>query len=131
MKTQLPLASMDENAMDANMDELLDLCTGKFASQAEKCPSRQSDKKDNMEELLNLCSGKFPSQDASPLDPLELSKQEKENSTGDPMEEALALCSGFFPTDGEQEGEEGEFGDFRLVPHNSEFDSDEVSIKEM
>uniref|UniRef100_A0A286XJU2 Claspin n=1 Tax=Cavia porcellus TaxID=10141 RepID=A0A286XJU2_CAVPO len=125
LKTQLPLASMDENAMDANMDELLDLCTGKFASQAEKCPSRQSDKKDNMEELLNLCSGKFPSQDASPLDPLELSKQEKENSMGDPMEEALALCSGFFPTDGEQEGEEGEFGDFRLVPHNREFDSDE------
>nr|XP_003471446.2 claspin [Cavia porcellus] len=125
LKPQLPLASMDENAMDANMDELLDLCTGKFTSQAEKCPPRQSDKNENMEELLNLCSGKFPSQDASPLDPLELSKQEKENSTGDPMEEALALCSGSFPTDGEQEGEDGEFGDFRLVPHNSEFDSDE------
>ncbi|KAM6172464.1 claspin [Erethizon dorsatum] len=125
LKPQLPLASMDENAMDANMDELLNLCTGKFTSQAEKCPPRKNDKKENMEELLNLCSGKFPSQDASPLAPLELSKQEKENSVGDPMEEALALCSGSFPTDREEEGEEGEFGDFRLVPHNSEFDSDE------
>ncbi|XP_021118971.1 claspin isoform X2 [Heterocephalus glaber] len=124
LKPQLPLASMDENAMDANMDELLDLCTGKFTSQAEKCQPRKIDKKENMEELLNLCSGKFPSQDASPLAPLELSKQEKENSMGDPMEEALALCSGSFPTDREEESEE-EFGDFRLVPHNNEFDSDE------
>ncbi|XP_004641071.1 claspin isoform X2 [Octodon degus] len=124
LKPQLPLASMDENAMDANMDELLDLCTGKFTSQTEKCQPRKTDKKENMEELLNLCSGKFPSQDASLLAPLELSKQEKENSTSDPMEEALALCSGSFPTDRE-EGEEGDFGDFRLVPHNGDFDSDE------
>uniref|UniRef100_A0A8C6RCR6 Claspin n=1 Tax=Nannospalax galili TaxID=1026970 RepID=A0A8C6RCR6_NANGA len=125
LKPQLPLASMDENAMDANMDELLDLCTGKFASQAEKCQPQKNDKKDNMEELLNLCSGRFTSQDASMLAPLELSKQEKENSMGDPMEEALALCSGSFPTDREEEGEEEEFGDFRLVANDNEFDSDE------
>ncbi|KAM4805005.1 claspin [Urocitellus parryii] len=125
LKPQLPLASMDENAMDANMDELLDLCTGKFASQSEKCQSRKSDKKENMEELLNLCSGKFTSQDASSLTPLELSKQEKENSMVDPMEEALALCSGSFPTDREEEDEEEEFGDFQLVPNENEFDSDE------
>lgn len=49
--------------MDANMDELLDLCTGQFTSQSEeKCQPRKTDKKENMEELLNLCSGKFPSQ---------------------------------------------------------------------
>ncbi|KAI6056332.1 CLSPN [Marmota monax] len=125
LKPQLPLASMDENAMDANMDELLDLCTGKFASQSEKCQSSKSDKKENMEELLNLCSGKFTSQDASSLTPLELSKQEKENSIVDPMEEALALCSGSFPTDREEEDEEEEFGDFQLVPNENEFDSDE------
>lgn len=62
LKPRLPLASMDENAMDANMDELLDLCTGKFASQAEKPLPGKSDKKENMEELLDLCSGKFTSQ---------------------------------------------------------------------
>ncbi|XP_077609233.1 claspin [Crocuta crocuta] len=132
LKPRLPLASMDENAMDANMDELLDLCTGKFTSQAEKTLPRKSDKKENLEELLNLCSGKFTSQDASTLAPSELNRQEKENSLGDPMEEALALCSGSFPTDREEEeekeeeeGEEEEFGDFRLVPNDNEFDSDE------
>ncbi|XP_007945844.1 claspin [Orycteropus afer afer] len=126
LKPRLPLASMDENAMDANMDELLDLCTGKFTSQAEKPLSRKNDKKENMEELLNLCSGKFTSQESSALAPSELNKQEKESSTGDPMEEALALCSGSFPTDREEEVEEEEFGDFRLVPNdNGEFASDE------
>nr|XP_045006233.1 claspin isoform X1 [Jaculus jaculus] len=123
LKPQLPLASMDENAMDANMDELLDLCTGKFTSLAEKCQPMKNDKKENMEELLNLCSGKFTSQDASPMAALKLTKQEKEDSMDDPMKEALALCSGSFPTDREEEEEE-EFGDFRLVP-NDEFDSDE------
>ncbi|XP_007120965.2 claspin [Physeter macrocephalus] len=125
LKPRLPLASMDENAMDANMDELLDLCTGKFTSQAEKPLSRKSDKKENMEELLDLCSGKFTSQDVSTLAPSVLNKQEKESSLGDPMEEALALCSGSFPTDREEEGEEEEFGDFQLVPNDNEFDSDE------
>nr|XP_012295287.1 claspin [Aotus nancymaae] len=125
LKPRLPLASMDENAMDANMDELLDLCTGKFTSQAEKQLHRKSDKKENMEELLNLCSGKFTSQDASTPGSSELNKQEKESSMGDPMEEALALCSGSFPTDREEEDEEEEFGDFRLVSNDNEFDSDE------
>uniref|UniRef100_A0A8C5URE5 Claspin n=1 Tax=Microcebus murinus TaxID=30608 RepID=A0A8C5URE5_MICMU len=124
LKPRLPLASMDENAMDANMDELLDLCTGKFTSQAEKRLPRKNDKKENMEELLNLCSGKFTSQDAFTPALSELNKQEKESSLDDPMEEALALCSGSFPTDRE-EGEEEEFGDFRLVPNDNEFDSDE------
>uniref|UniRef100_A0A671DNE6 Claspin n=1 Tax=Rhinolophus ferrumequinum TaxID=59479 RepID=A0A671DNE6_RHIFE len=129
LKPRLPLASMDENAMDANMDELLDLCTGKFTSQAEKALPRKSDKKENMEELLNLCSGKFTSQDASTLAPSELNKQEKESSMSDPMEEALALCSGSFPTDRE-EGEEEEFGDFRLVPNDDEFDSDQDKLSD-
>ncbi|KAF6108021.1 claspin [Phyllostomus discolor] len=124
LKPRLPLASMDENAMDANMDELLDLCTGKFTSQAEKALPRKSDKKENMEELLNLCSGKFTSQDDSTLTPSEVNKQ-KESSMGDPLEEALALCSGSFPTDREEEGDEEEFGDFRLVPNDNDFDSDE------
>lgn len=64
-KHGLTLASMDENAMDANMDELLDLCSGQFSSQAEHVPSTSSNKKQNMEELLNLCSGKFVTQSMS------------------------------------------------------------------
>ncbi|KAK2508484.1 hypothetical protein MC885_015266 [Smutsia gigantea] len=131
LKPRLPLASMDENAMDANMEELLDLCTGNFTSQAEKPLSVNSDKKENMEELLNLCSGKFTSQEASALAPSELHKQEKESSMDDPMQEALALCSGSFPTDREEEeGDEEEFGDFRLVPDHNEFESDEKYLED-
>lgn len=51
--------------MDANMDELLDLCSGQFSSQAEHVPTTSSNKKQNVEELLNLCSGKFTSQSRS------------------------------------------------------------------
>ncbi|XP_075409953.1 claspin [Tenrec ecaudatus] len=125
LQPRLPLASMDENAMDANMDELLDLCTGKFTSQEDKSQPGKNGQKGNMEELLSLCSGKFASQETSTPAVSELRMQEEESSTGAPMEAALALCSGSFPTDREEEGEEEEFGDFRLVPNDNEFDSGE------
>ncbi|XP_065713449.1 claspin isoform X2 [Patagioenas fasciata] len=127
-KHQLTLASMDENAMDANMDELLDLCSGKFSSQAEHAPNTSSNKKQNMEELLNLCSGKFTSQTGSPTWASSVSsKAEKDSDIEDPMAEALALCSGSFPTDKEEEDEEEqeEIGDFRLVTDDNAFDSGE------
>ncbi|NXV88045.1 CLSPN protein, partial [Calonectris borealis] len=98
-KHQLTLASMDENAMDANMDELLDLCSGQFSSQAEHVPNTSSNKKQNMEELLNLCSGKFVSQSSPTWASSVSSKAEKDSDIEDPMAEALALCSGSFPTD--------------------------------
>ncbi|NWR45141.1 CLSPN protein, partial [Regulus satrapa] len=97
-KHQLPLASMDENAMDANMDELLDLCSGQFSSQAEHVPNTSSTKK-NMEELLNLCSGKFVSHSSPTWASSVSSKAEKDSDLEDPMAEALELCSGSFPTD--------------------------------
>ncbi|NWR58608.1 CLSPN protein, partial [Bucorvus abyssinicus] len=98
-KHGLTLASMDENAMDANMDELLDLCSGQFSSQAEHVPNTSSNKKQNMEELLNLCSGKFVSQSSPTWASSVSSKAEKDSDIEDPMAEALALCSGSFPTD--------------------------------
>nr|XP_042709942.1 claspin isoform X2 [Chrysemys picta bellii] len=127
-KHQLSLASMDENAMDANMDELLDLCSGQFSSQAEHTPNANTGKKQNMEELLNLCSGKFISQTTSPIWASSASsKPEKESDTDDPMAEALALCSGSFPTDreGEDDEQEEEFGNFQLVTDDHAFDSEE------
>ncbi|KFV54476.1 Claspin, partial [Gavia stellata] len=127
-KHQLTLASMDENAMDANMDELLDLCSGQFSSQAEHVPNTSSDKKQNMEELLNLCSGKFVSQTGSPTWASSVSsKAEKDSDIEDPMAEALALCSGSFPTDREEEDEEEqeELGDFQLLTDDNAFDSEE------
>ncbi|NXN49444.1 CLSPN protein, partial [Rynchops niger] len=126
-KHQLPLASMDENAMDANMDELLDLCSGQFSSQAEHVPNTSSNKKQNMEELLSLCSGKFVSQSSPTWASSVSSKAEKDSDIEDPMAEALALCSGSFPTDREEEDEEEqeEFGDFQLVTDDNAFDSAE------
>ncbi|XP_059686627.1 claspin [Gavia stellata] len=126
-KHQLTLASMDENAMDANMDELLDLCSGQFSSQAEHVPNTSSDKKQNMEELLNLCSGKFVSQSSPTWASSVSSKAEKDSDIEDPMAEALALCSGSFPTDREEEDEEEqeELGDFQLLTDDNAFDSEE------
>ncbi|XP_019403288.1 PREDICTED: claspin isoform X2 [Crocodylus porosus] len=128
-KHRLTLASMDENAMDANMDELLDLCSGQFSSHGERTPNSSSGKKQNMEELLNLCSGKFVSQTASPTWASSVSsKPEKESDAEDPMAEALALCSGSFPTDREGEDEEEqeeEFGDFQLLTDDNAFENEE------
>ncbi|XP_067316684.1 claspin isoform X1 [Anolis sagrei] len=121
-KNPLPLASMDENAMDTNMDELLDLCSGQFGSQ-DKPQSTYSSKKPNMEELLNLCSGKFATQDSPVRASSRPSPLEKEGRTEDPMAEAVALCSGSFSTEREvEEEEEDEFKDFQLV---TAFDSEE------
>ncbi|KAM7029229.1 claspin isoform 4-T4 [Acridotheres tristis] len=127
-KHQLPLASMDENAMDANMDELLDLCSGQFSSQAEHVPNTSSTKKQNMEELLNLCSGKFVSQTGSPTWASSMSsKAEKDSDIEDPMAEALELCSGSFPTDREEEEEEEqeELGGFQLLTDDEAVASEE------
>ncbi|NXI65700.1 CLSPN protein, partial [Anseranas semipalmata] len=125
-KHQLTLASMDENAMDANMDELLDLCSGQFSSQAAHVPDTSSNKKQHMEELLNLCSGKFVSQSSPTWASSVSSKAEKDSDIEDPMAEALALCSGSFPTDREEEDEEEEeLGDFQLLTDDNAFDSEE------
>ncbi|NWV47543.1 CLSPN protein, partial [Daphoenositta chrysoptera] len=126
-KHQLPLASMDENAMDANMDELLDLCSGQFSSQAEHMPNTSSTKKQNMEELLNLCSGKFVSQSSPTWASSVSSKAGKDSDIEDPMAEALELCSGSFPTDREEEEEEEqeELGGFQLLTDDEAFASEE------
>ncbi|XP_048358007.1 claspin isoform X2 [Sphaerodactylus townsendi] len=119
-KSHLPLASMDENAMDANMDELLNLCSGQFASQDKQPPKRQ-----NMEELLSLCSGKFTSP-GSPTQTSSASSQLKKESSLDPMAEVLDLCSGPFPADREGEDEEEEeLADFQLLTNDHEFDSED------
>ncbi|XP_075460687.1 claspin isoform X2 [Ascaphus truei] len=132
-KHRLALDTMDENAMDTNMDELLDLCSGQFKACLSNGTQAAGAKKEDMEELLGLCSGKFVSQaDCSTLDSSASSKHHRETDKNDPMAEALALCSGSFPTDREdeeEEEEEEEFGDFQLLPDDGS-DSEEEEERE-
>ncbi|KAG8143066.1 hypothetical protein E2320_000350 [Naja naja] len=127
-KSPLPLASMDENAMDANMGELFDLYSG----QSEHSPNPGSGKKSDMEELLHLCSGKFPSQ-GSPLQASSAtSKLKKKRRTKEPGEEPLSLFSNSFPTESreaEDKEEEEEFGEFQLLTDDHPFDSEEEDEK--
>lgn len=59
-KRQLILDSLDENAMDANMDELLGLCSGVFEAAAGGSARAGDLGTTQQEELLGLCSGAFP-----------------------------------------------------------------------
>uniref|UniRef100_A0A8C4WXL3 Uncharacterized protein n=1 Tax=Eptatretus burgeri TaxID=7764 RepID=A0A8C4WXL3_EPTBU len=76
-KRKLNLESLEENAMDGNMDELLVLCSGSFPSPCDERDSRSAEVlpskimdisidegEGGMSELLELCSGKFPSQES-------------------------------------------------------------------
>ncbi|XP_051948286.1 claspin-like [Xyrauchen texanus] len=93
-KRQLILDSLDENAMDANMGELLGLCYG-----SGQCQPGAED------ELLGLCSGAFSTQPGKPeFRPMEKNKTfepeeqkgESHGSSDADMDQLLAFCSGKF-----------------------------------
>uniref|UniRef100_A0A3Q2PWJ2 Claspin n=1 Tax=Fundulus heteroclitus TaxID=8078 RepID=A0A3Q2PWJ2_FUNHE len=89
-KRQLVLDNLDENAMDANMGELLGFCSRGFGTAeggADPVGGLEAFRED---ELLGLCSGAFPETPA-----------EQRDRSDKPMERLLRFCSGTFPSQGE------------------------------
>ncbi|XP_073522042.1 claspin [Phyllobates terribilis] len=116
-KQRLVLDTMDENAMDANMGELLDLCSGNFRGSLSDSSQHDDEvsKKDDMDELLGLCSGKFVSQAASLTQKSsDVVKVNPHTHKEDQLSEADMAS---FPVERENnDEEEEEFGDFQLLP---------------
>ncbi|XP_041868297.1 claspin [Melanotaenia boesemani] len=92
-KRQLILDSLDENAMDANMGELLGLCSGGFGSAGGNSATQD-------DELLGF-SGEFP--------PTRTEEEQtargggggrKDEESDSSMDQLLGLCSGKFPSPG-------------------------------
>ncbi|XP_051927578.1 claspin isoform X2 [Hippocampus zosterae] len=135
-KRKLVLDSLDENAMDANMGELLGMCSGVFgtAPSGEAPPAARE-----TEELLGLCSGAFPSTHAGEKSQTDQSKEKEDDENS--MDELLGLCSGKFPSSGsshmsspaqnrtktlqDEKEEEEEDCEFRLLSDVEDDESDE------
>ncbi|KAM4044550.1 claspin isoform 2-T2 [Anomaloglossus baeobatrachus] len=129
-KQRLVLDTMDENAMDANMGELLDLCSGNFRGSLSDSSQHDEElsKKDGMDELLGLCSGNFGSQAASLSQ--KLSDLVKGNSQTKKQDQLSEADTATFPAERENnDEEEEEVDDFQLLPYD-ESDSEKEDDEE-
>ncbi|XP_010789572.1 claspin [Notothenia coriiceps] len=95
-KRQLILDSLDENAMDANMGELMGMCSGVFAMADSGSCRAEGLGATQQGELLGMCSGAFPPTQAGEDRRARDHDEESDNT----MDQLLGLCSGKFPSQG-------------------------------
>ncbi|KAG7457976.1 hypothetical protein MATL_G00232910 [Megalops atlanticus] len=108
-KRQLLLDSLDENAMDAHMGELLGLCSGGFSGGpgGEEGAPPGGTQEGAVGELLGLCSGAFgtqsgctPQGEGGEGGEGTAAKAQREASSDADVDQLLALCSGKFTSPG-------------------------------